>query len=285
MRKTNLIWLAMLPAVSLAGADRPGQLMSAYGEIGRDIVVRLTCVAQPPMERGWALPGGISVPGDRVQRYLRDGATNEYFGYDLFVDPGTAPNRHVVRIEPLSLGTARRRLPKYPPPQIVEDGDVIALDLAISPNGKQKIVDYIEVERKVEPPAKDTAEPRDFTLDDGPLSFNFRSPTKLLLNGQDYPGMLGMTGKPGGTLWFAISGRGRYILSLAPHEGFVKAGAIRDNVIAFQDGGERYELRTSGPIIGSGGVWNLYLLRDPLFPASRGVQYGTDRLANLLPKQ
>ena len=286
MRRTSVIWMCALTAVSLAGADRPGQLASAYGEIGRDIVVRITTVAEPPIPGAWSLPGGIGVPGDRIQRYLHDDTTDQNFGYDLVVLPGSAPNRHEVRIEPLSLGSTTRRLPSYPGPQFVEDGDVIALDVAISPDGRQKIVDYIEVERKVEPPpASSAGGARDFTLDDGPLLFNFRPPTRLFLNGQGYPGTLGMTGKPGGTLWFSIPGRGRYILSLAPHAGFVRAGEIRDNVIAFQDGGDRYELRTSGPIVGSGGAWNLYLLLDPRFQPGSGAQYGMDRLSNLLPKR
>ena len=288
----TVLWMGALAAASLAGADRPGQIMSGYGEFANGINVRFTAVAEPPFKGAQGMPGGIAVRKDRIQRDMIDTTNRQYFGYDLLVEPAGG-KRLRVTILPLSLqpndvgdSLSPVLLPKYPPPEVVDDGDTIALDLLVSPDGRQKIVDYIQVGWKVEPPpAKTQAEPRDFTLDDGPLSFSFQSHTKLLLNGQPHPGQTGMTGKPGGTLWFSIPGRGRYVLSLAPHDGFQRAGSIRDNVIAFQADGEQVELRTSGPIVGSGGSWNLYLLRDPLFPSRNSVQYGTDRLDNLLPKR
>ncbi len=292
MRKTSILWIGALAAVSLPGADRPGEIMSGYGEFANGSTVRFAAVAEPPFQGAQGMPGGIAVLKDRVQRDMIDTATHRYFGYDLMVEPAGG-NRLRVTILPLSLqpkdvgsGLSPVLLPKYPPPQVVEDGDTIALDLLVSPDGRQKIVDYLQVGIKVEPrPAHDQAAPRDFTFDDGPLSFNFRSPTRVLLNGQPYPGTTGITVKPGGTLWCSIPGRGRYILSLAPHDGFEKAGAIRDNVIAFQADGERYELRTSGPIVGSGGAWNLYLLHDPSYPSRSIASFGTDRLDNLLPRK
>ena len=36
-------------------------------------------------------------------------------------------------------------LPEYPPPLIVELGDTIALDLLVSSDGQQKVVDYLEI--------------------------------------------------------------------------------------------------------------------------------------------
>lgn len=38
--------------------------------------------------------------------------------------------------------------PRYPPPFVVESGDTIALDMLVSADGKQKIVDYIELSNK-----------------------------------------------------------------------------------------------------------------------------------------
>jgi hypothetical protein len=296
MCKTSFLWIAALTASALAAAERPGQIMSGSCEL-RGTVVRFTTVAEPPMKGDPVFPGGISGRPNRVHRFMVDSSTHQYFGYDLVVDPAGTPDRYQVTIEPLSLrgeelklgrnviATTPLLLPKYPPPQIVEDGDTIVLDLLVSPDGRQRVVDYIQVETLRDPrPAAATAEPRDFTLDDGPLSFEFRIPTKLLLNGQEFPGPHGMTGKPGATLWFSIPNRGRYILSLASRDGFVKAGAIRGNVIAFRDGTDVFELRTSGPIAGAGASWNLYLLHDSLFRAGNRPQFGTDRLDNLMPR-
>jgi hypothetical protein len=289
--------LACAMALPLAAADRPGVLMSGTGELN-GAMVRFTTVAEPPLSGGQWSNGGIAIRRDRIHRYTVDGSTHEYFGYDLVVEPGGAPGRYSVRIEPLSLAARDLKLgshayastplllPRYPPAQTIESGDTIALDLLASPDGRQKIVDYIQIETRRDPvPAASSAQPRDFTLDDGPLTFEFKLPTQLLRNGQPYSGQLGMTGKPGGTLWFSIPGRGRYVLSLQPHEGFQRAGAIRENALTFQAGGEQYELRTSGPVLPSGGAWNLYVLHDPQFPARDYVQYGTDRLSNLLPKR
>jgi hypothetical protein len=39
-------------------------------------------------------------------------------------------------------------LPRYPDPVVVENGDTIALDLLVSPDGKRKIVDYLEISYK-----------------------------------------------------------------------------------------------------------------------------------------
>jgi hypothetical protein len=88
-------------------------------------------------------------------------------------------------------------------------------------------------------------------------------------------------------VWFYYPGQGRYVLSLVPHDGFSKAGDIRDNVISFQGEGQQFEIRTMKLIVGSSaGAWNLYVLHDPTFqPKEAGsVQFATDRLENLLPK-
>jgi hypothetical protein len=290
MPKTEVLRLPLLialAAASLPAADRPGFIMSGSVEL-TGVVVRFTTMAEPPAKDLQGMGGGVTGRKDRISREMLDPVTHQYFGYDLIVAPGDAPGRHTVKFEPLSLRAENMQLllPKYPPPQIVQDGDIIALDLLESPDGRQKIVDYIEITSKVEPPAaRTTKEPRDFTLDDGPLRFDFRLPTKLLINGQPYTGTYGMTGKPGATLWFAVPGHGRYILSLTPQPGFQKSGAIRGNVLAFQAGADEYELRTSGPITPSGGSWNLYLLHDASFPTKDSIQYGTDRLENLLPKK
>jgi len=291
MWTTNIVWLALLAA--LPGADQPGRLMSASGMMG-DVVIRFTTMAEPPLPTQKGTGGGIVVRKDRIQRYVADPTSNQWFGYDLVAVP-EGPNRFRVSFEPLSLRpdeiqgfkTAPTVVlqPKLPAPQVLENGDTIAVDLLVTPDGRGKIVEYIQVSSKEEPPpARTAAEARDFTLDDGPLEFSFEQPAKLLVNGQS-TNDLRMTSRPGGTLWFNIPGRGRYILSLTPHEGFEKAGAIRDNAIIFQDGGERYELRTSGPILGAGRAWNLYMLRDPSYPAGDTPHYGTDRLDNLLPKR
>jgi hypothetical protein len=162
-------------------------------------------------------------------------------------------------------------LPKSPASQLVKSGDAIALDLLVSPDGKQKIVDYIQFTSAKQfldastppadpPTAINTEEPKDFTLDDGPVITDFAG--FILINGQKFQGLTWFDKKPGATMWFCFPGQGRYILSLAPHDGFLKMGAIRDNVISFQSDGQQYEVRMKNSMLNSGGAWNLYVLHD-----------------------
>jgi hypothetical protein len=299
MRKTDFVLLCGLAALPAAAADRLGVIMSGSGTLESGITVRFTTVAEPPMKGDPVFPGGIIVRRDRIHRYMCDNATGQYFGYDLLVSPEGASKRFRVNIERLSLEAGQLRLgshvaattpillPRYPPPQVVEPGDTIVLDLLASPDGRQKVMDYIEVSPPSElPPAAGSGEPRDFTLDDGPLEFNFRAPSRMFVNGREWSGIVGTTVKPGATLWLAAPGRGRYVLSLSPREGFAKAGAIRGHTLAFRSDGEEYEFRASGPVLGAGGAWNLYVMRDPSYSQRPGaISLGVDRLENLLAKK
>ena len=181
-------------------------------------------------------------------------------------------------------------LPKYPEPQVINESDTIELNLLVSPDGKQKVVDYIQVAKKPEPLATSNEQlPRDYTLDDGPVNFAFDNDISVWVDGEKYSGSTWSETRAGATVWFYCPGQGRYILSLVPHEGFSKAGAIRDNVISFQGNGQHYEVRTMKLILSSKGAWNLYVLHDPSYESTvadaQSVQVGTDRLENLLPRR
>jgi hypothetical protein len=205
-------------------------------------------------------------------------------------------------------------LPKYPPPQTVYDGDTIALDIMISRDGREKIVDYIQLTapaksappqaiagevwrhlpavaapaKSAPPQAAATAEPRDLSIDDGPLTVSIGAPA-VRINGEESSYTVAMTSHGGATLGFYFPGHGRYILSLAPHDGFVKSGTVRANVIAFQFNGRQYEIQLGAPIAGSDKAWNLYVLHDPGYlPQSTAIDSvvgSVDRLENLLPKR
>jgi hypothetical protein len=129
-------------------------------------------------------------------------------------------------------------------------------------------------------PANPNLVPREFTIDDGPVSISV--PFQVLVNGKEFQGhTIGWHIDTGSTLWLGLPGQGMYILSLAPREGynFQKAGAIRNHVIAFQSGGNQYEIRTSGPIAGAEKAWNLYVLHLPE-REMKGPLFGVDRLGS-----
>jgi len=124
--------------------------------------------------------------------------------------------------------------------------------------------------------------PQDFSVDDAPISIKL--PFKLFINSKEYQGhAIGWHLDVGSTMWLALPGRGRYILSLVPRAGydFSKTGSIRNHVIMFNAGGDEYEIRTSGPVAGSGKAWNLYVLHQSAWEP-KGPLFGVERLDNLL---
>jgi len=127
-------------------------------------------------------------------------------------------------------------------------------------------------------PADPNLVPQDFSVDDVPISIQV--PFQVLVNGKEWKG-LGWHIDPGSTIWLGLPGRGLYLLSLTPRKGynFKKSGAIRGHVITFQGGGEQYEIRTSGPILGSDKAWNLYMLHLPAMEM-KGPLFGVDRLGS-----
>ena len=295
MYKSSVLFLlsTLLPA-----QPRPGNpaMLAATAELSNNLIVHYDCRIEPPLKDSQILLMWSGVDGgrDRIHRSMRDITTGAIIGYDLSAEPAGAPDRFLVRIEPLTKTSPEARLaplPKYPPPQTVQEGDTIALDVLVSLDGRQKLVDYIQIKRKLEPgPSTTTAEASDFTPDDGLAAFQFAMPTRFYINGQPFAGGVGFTTmRSGATLWFAVPNRGRYVLSLTPRPGFQKSGTIRDNVVSFQSGADRYEYRASSPILGTGRAWNLYVLHDPRYQPRPGresdVSGGVDRLENLLPKR
>jgi hypothetical protein len=270
------------------------------------IEFRYTVISYPGNDHARLIDvSGVSVgdPEPVVHRFVVDETHHQYFGYDISAEPAAAPGQYRVTIAPLTLNPEKLPehfhhaysgplspilLPKYPDPQIVSDGDTIELDLLVSPDGRQKVSDHIQVMRKPEPGAAvSTAEPRDFTPDDGPVNIDFED-AKVWVNGQKYSGQTSFDTMRGATVSFSFPGRGRYILSLAPHEGFNKMGAVRDNVFSFETDGQQYEVRTMHLILGSKGSWNLYVLHDPSYVPevnSGSVRVETNRLENLLGKR
>jgi hypothetical protein len=310
MRKTS--FLLFIGALTIWAQDpdpwqhHPGWIMSAAASGPSRIEVRLAAIAQPP--RGdlaalFGLSGVETGPGNVVYRFVIDEARRQYFGYDISTEATSVAGQNRVTIAPLTWTPrdlpARLQisskgpltpvlLPKYPEPQIVSESDTIELDLLVSPDSRQKVVDYIQVAKRPEPAtATSIAAPRNFTPDDGPVNFDFEHETSVWVNGEKYSRSSWSETKRGATVWFYFPGKGRYILSLVPHEGFSKTGAIRDNVISFEGDGQEYEVRTMKLILGSKGAWNLYVLHDPSYAPkeNRQVRFATDRLENLLPKR
>jgi hypothetical protein len=270
----------------------PTPIMGGSGTLNSGVTIRYATYAIPGGK--WASSygaGGIVVGVEAIHRFVVDPVSGNYFGYDLSFT-GDAAHGYQAVFQELSdagltgMGTRSHAIvPKFPPPQSVINGDTIALDLMSNQDGSQKIVDYIQVLLSPipSPAASSLPAPRDFTVDDAALNFD-TSRIEVWIDGVKWSGGRGFTGKPGSTFWIAFPGKGRYILSLVPHEGMVKAGAVRENVLAFEDGGHAYEVRLASPVTGAHTAWNLYMAHDTAYSADE-VRSGVDRYENLAVKR
>jgi hypothetical protein len=141
--------------------------------------------------------------------------------------------------------------------EILKDGDAVALDVLVNPDTHVKIVDLISVSYdylSLRQEVLSSGPPRDYSLNDVELRMsNYR----LLINGELVTSSRPTGGCAGPIIWFYIPGKGRFIFSMAPHEGydFKKAGTIEHNKIVFNVGSDRYEWVSSSPVVGGGGNW------------------------------
>jgi hypothetical protein len=221
-----------------------------------------------------------------VHRVLIDKTGKFYFGYDLEIEPVLETRQFRVRVLPLSpefdeqlKGRKDFKAKPLDPKsklagisessrmEILNDGDGVALDILFNPETKVKIVDLISVSYDYlslrETPVSNSPA-RDYTLNDVELKV---SDYKLYLNGELVAGGKATGGYGGPVIWFYVPGRGRFILSIAPHDGyeFRKIGTVEHNKVSFTIGSDHYEWVSSRPIIGSGGNWNLWVLHDATY--------------------
>jgi protein involved in polysaccharide export with SLBB domain len=237
-----------------------------------------------------------------VNRVLVDQKSGVFFGYTLKVEPVSGSNKYRVYLQPLNQeqeqkikssrwyeeaqlaninaltpGTiqsgrkpqaqaqALTPVTRFPAPQMIEDGDTIAVDVMVNPATGARIADRITISSRDLPPATDSRKPaRDFTLDDIEMKIsNYR----LFINNRMVTQEKPQAGCSGPLIWFYVPGEGRFIFSIKPRVGydFQRLGAIEDNKIAFSVNGKKFEWQSESPIVGAGGKWNLYVLHDAKF--------------------
>jgi len=160
-----------------------------------------------------------------------------------------------------------------PPPQKIEDGDTISIDLLTNPQTGTRIFDLIKV----------ASSNRIMSRNETPLEAQAaaltRAPdtTTIWAFGFDVivDGKLTATvngGCTGKFVFFSLNSPQRFILSTQPQEGyeFVNAGVIDGNSIRFHWNGSNYELLCSEPVLEGGAKAGLWLLVDtvPEIPAA-----------------
>jgi len=303
MLKTSLFLLVSVTA--LPAEDMPGALGGGSVTLDSGVVIKNTTVIEPPIRNSAFLPlgTGFRSDGNTMRFIICDNAARSCFGFHLSVSAGGSPDTRLATLGPLGPEGAgmsiaitgepamkQQPLPKYPAPQMIHDGDTVLFDLMVSADGAERVVEYLQFDfgNKPAKTAAASARPRDFTLDDGPVNFSIDHGDVLLNGAKPATTPVFLAGRGGATLWAYFPGRGRYILSLAPHEGFVKAGTVRAGHISFQADGQQVDIHLGKPLAGTQAAWNLYVFHDPQFvPALKGQQpwvlVSADRLDNLMP--
>jgi hypothetical protein len=213
-----------------------------------------------------------------VHRVLTDAGQRVIFGYDLWINSDPLTKTFTVGILPADEAFRRTFLkesaqrttdafatfPKSTSLQTLDDGDAVSLDLLVNKESGIKIVDVVRVafDRSSLPENFVPTTPKDFTLDAVALSVKGY---ELFVNGKLIGKSKSTTKCSGSLLWLYVPGRGRFIFSLAPREGypFQKIGILDDDRIEFVVDGERYEWQSALPILPNGGTWNLWVLSDP----------------------
>jgi hypothetical protein len=297
--------LALLTFEAPAQVKTSRELQHGVGVLDAGVTLNYKTMLEPAEENSIskALGGGVfRASGSTMQHCLYDRAAAYYFGYAMIVLPGPTPATRKIIFAPVDVASIREGLqavagdlplnpaplPKYPSPQTVSSGDSIAMDLMTSPDGSERIVDYIKFSFAGKSPQHeiaDTAPPRDFTIDDGAITVNL-TPAEVAIDGKKFDGpVVVYPPQNGRTLWVYFPGQGRFVLSLAPRADLKKGGTVRGKRISFTWESHSYEIRTVKPVAGIEKAWNLYVTRNPAYLPRSGltnaVVMSSDRLENL----
>jgi hypothetical protein len=244
---------------------------------------------EPPLPSitGEKFGGGVNVGETGIHRFMVDSSRHVYFGYDITIDHLPEDTSYRVTIRPLSIGADKLQyfkdpanwtilplpLPRYPAPQTLRSGDVMALDLMTNAETGQKIVDYLTVQEprrgvgtfNPDPPRQFSytpGTPRDFTIEDASLRF---TAPRLTINGKLDESSNRNNGEvAGATVWLYVPNRGRFVFSLAPHRslGFRKVGEVRGSILTFTMGSDTFTINCANTIAPGDTPFNLYVLQD-----------------------
>lgn len=280
MSKSNAIALFLTLATLAQAQNPPDRAPLGSGSVSnQDFTVTYQSFIEPSSGNSFPnIGGGVSASDEKgLLRYLNDDVNKRFTGYRLIVDP--APNGAIkLTLAALNFSAAQLGLrgpgwtslplPKYPAPQIIRQGQVVAIDLMVNPNTGQRIVDYLTVTPKAAAAQRSaTAKPRDFRPDDAEL---YISELTIKINGQADKHFTPGSTLSGAAVWFQLPGKGRFTLTLTPNPslGFRPAGEFRGTKFTFQHNGTTYSGESAARIVPADGAFTLYLHHNPNIQAT-----------------
>jgi hypothetical protein len=245
----------------------------------------------PPMANSLGYGSGINDKTGNIFRVMIDRVNRIYFGYEVRVEVLMQSNTYRMTFHPLDLspkvmesihldnpstwnkrdvGTAAARPvnPVKDAPDIVHTLDVVAVDLLVNPETRQKIVDYVVLQEPSRGWSFDwpirrefgytPGTARDFTVEDAGLKLVAPS---LSINGHfEVSDPLEFSGT---TIRMYVPNRGIYLMSLTPKAGFHKAGEVRGTSLTFTSGADRFVIASASAIVTGDTPFNLYVMEQP----------------------
>ena len=189
-----------------------------------------------------------------IHRFVRDNFRNVNLTYTMTFEP-------IAKTDTFRVTFTDSAAP-YPVPQILRDGETIALTLAEDERTGRRLTEYIRVGTGVMHSRAAVA--RDAYAEDAELTI---AQPRLRTNGVEQASLPATVSAP--VVQVDIPGQGRYLLSFKPRpdQGFVKAGEVAENSLVFSSGGNIFRIDCADRIATGSGTYNIYARRDSVDPA------------------
>jgi hypothetical protein len=185
-----------------------------------------------------------------IHRFVRDNFRNLYLTYTMTFEP-------IARTDTYRVSFSDSTVP-YPVPQILRDGETIALDLAFDARTGRRMVEYIRVGTGLMKSRKDVA--RDVYAEDAELTI---TQPRLRINGVEQPSV-NLPVASASVVSIDVPGQGRFALSFQPRvdQGFERAGEVAENSLVFTYGGDTFRIDCADRIATGSGTYHLYARKD-----------------------
>lgn len=184
-----------------------------------------------------------------VHRFVRDNFRKVYLTYTMTFE--SIPGTQTFRV------TFSDAAIPFPVPQILRDGETIALDLAVDSRTGRRMVDYIRVGTGILKLRREVA--RNVYAEDAELTI---TQPRLRINGVEESASLPAVSAP--VVSIDIPGQGRFSLSFKPRSdlGFQMAGEVAENSLVFSYGGNIFRIDCADRIATGSGTYNVYARKD-----------------------
>ena len=185
-----------------------------------------------------------------MHRFVRDNFRHTELKYTMTLEaiPGTETFRVVFSDSDVP----------YPVPQILRNGETIALTLAVDARTGRRVVDYVRVGTGLMKSRQQAA--RDVYAEDAEWTV---TQTRLRINGveQDSASLPSVSAP---VVSIYIPGQGRFALSFKPRadQGFERAGEVAENSLVFSYGGNIFRIDCADRIANGSGTYNIYARKD-----------------------